>query len=169
MSLPEKHIDDYTFFYKGRLSQWYGGFKGQESSFNYNNITFNCAEQFMMYSKACLFKDTVSAQSILQTSNPREQQLLGRKVDNFDQSIWNTSKFDLVLLGNILKFSQNPPLLSFLLSCRNNFVEASPIDGIWGIKIGIDKISAIHTNPSTWRGDNLLGLALTKTKLLLQP
>ena len=43
----------------------------------------------MMYRKAILFNDRISAQKILSASTPREQKRLGRLVKNFDTGIWD--------------------------------------------------------------------------------
>nr|WP_281274574.1 NADAR domain-containing protein [Brevibacillus nitrificans] len=46
-------------------------------------ITFNCAEQAMMYGKAVLFHDRKIAEKVLKAAEPREQKQLGRLVKNF--------------------------------------------------------------------------------------
>lgn len=43
-----------------------------------------------------------------------------------------------------------------------NLVEASPYDGIWGIKMGVDDPEI--RNPKAWKGENLLGEILTKLR-----
>ena len=49
-------------------------------------------------------------------------------------------KVDVVVKGNIAKFSQNEKLLDFLLSTDDKIlVEASPKDTVWGI--GLDESS----------------------------
>ena len=40
------------------------------------------------------------------------------------------------------------------------FVEASPLDYIWGVKLAADNPAVV--NMKTWRGYNLLGYALTE-------
>ena len=49
----------FTLFWHGPFSQWY------PCEFASNGLKFNCAEQFMMYSKAILFGDLQAAQKIL--------------------------------------------------------------------------------------------------------
>ena len=44
--------EKYVFFWGGVFSQWY------KSNFTLDGITFNTAEQYMMYKKAMLFEDT---------------------------------------------------------------------------------------------------------------
>ncbi len=72
-------------------------------------------------------------------------------------------KFDIVVNGNMLKFSQNEELKNFLLSTNNKILaEASPYDKIWGIGIGQDDKDAY--NIDKWKGENLLGKALMKVR-----
>ncbi|MDE6363162.1 MAG: NADAR family protein, partial [Lachnospiraceae bacterium] len=76
-------------------------------------------------------------------------------------------KYAIVLNGNYLKFSQNPQLKNFLLHPGNKvLVEASPYDGIWGIKMAQTEQTA--QNPLHWRGQNLLGFALMEVRDVLR-
>lgn len=147
----------YHFFWRGPLSQW------RVSHFKEDDIMYCCAEQYMMYKKALLFKDTETANAILETSAPKEHQLLGRQVKNFNQDIWNQHAKDIVYQGNLLKFTQNPKLLDELLATGDKIlVEASPIDRIWGI--GLDEDAALTTPDVEWEGLNWLGEVLTRVK-----
>lgn len=133
-----------------------------------NNIdhTFVSAEQLMMYKKAILFKDYETANLILKSNNQAEIKKLGRKVSNFNSSVWDKHKFNIVTKGNLLKFSQNKDLKKALLSTKDNIlVEASPYDKVWGI--GLDASQAAITDPSEWPGENLLGKALMEVRAKL--
>lgn len=150
--------EQYYFFWNGPLSQWYS------SPFTDNSgIKYCTAEQYMMYQKAIIFDDDYIAKQILKTSNPKEQKALGRKVSNFDASVWNKVAQHVVYEGNYFKFTQNPKLLKFLLDIDNEvFVEASPYDRIWGI--GMNETQAKITPANEWNGTNWLGLVLTKLR-----
>jgi ribA/ribD-fused uncharacterized protein len=76
-------------------------------------------------------------------------------------------RFDLVVAGNIAKFSQVPELLTHILETGDAvLVEASPLDRIWGIGMGE---SHVHAKvPSRWQGLNLLGFALMKARASLR-
>lgn len=63
-----------TFFWQGPFSQWH------HSRFTVSDRQFFCAEQFMMYCKAVLFRDTECAAKILQSPTPQQQKALGRQV-----------------------------------------------------------------------------------------
>ena len=76
---------------------------------------------------------------------------------------WSGSRFELVVEGNLAKFSQAPLLAGYLRSTAPKvLVEASPRDLIWGIGLGASNPRA--GLPSEWRGKNLLGFALTEVR-----
>ena len=88
---------------------------------------------------------------------------LGRQIKHFDEQIWLEQRFDIVVKGNYLKFSQNPELKQFLLNTSYRvIVEASPVDPIWGIGMAADHRDA--ANPKRWKGLNLLGFALMQVR-----
>lgn len=122
-----------------------------------------CMEQFMMAQKAELFGDEEIRKEIMQCSDPKQIKALGRKVRNFDETVWNKVKYSIVLNGNFMKFTQNAELREFLLSTGDDIlVEASPYDAIWGIRMSANNENA--ENPMKWRGQNLLGFALMEVR-----
>lgn len=142
---------------KSCLSQWW------EVDFVIDNINYKSAEHYMMAEKARLFKDDETLQKMLQYKTPAEAKKLGRQVQNFDASRWEQNRYDIVKKANWHKFSQNEPLLAFLLTTKNRIlVEASPVDNIWGIGLAADHRDA--QNPELWRGLNLLGFALMEVR-----
>lgn len=143
----------YTFFWSGPFSNW------DKSPFEIDGVKFNCGEQYMMYSKAKLFKDNKIATEILQTSNPKIQKLLGRKIQNFNSSLWDKECREIMLKGLKAKFLQNPKHLESLRKVKDTtMVEASPLDRIWGI--GYDSKNALE-NINDW-GENRLGKILNQ-------
>lgn len=170
--------DEYIFFTKSFLSQWYGAFKNQESSFvtffngedykskedkNIVMAKVNCAEQAMMLHKASLFKDKETFDKILKATHPKDQKALGREVKNFDQILWDNNRLSIVTRVNIEKFSQNSSLKRKLISTENRIlVEAAPWDKVWGIGMGVDDPDIL--DEKKWKGLNLLGLSLMLTR-----
>lgn len=147
----------FEFFFgkQSYLSQFY------PCSFLEDEIKFNCAEQYMMYRKALLFKDQTIANQILKTNNPVQLKKLGRMVQGFEETTWTKNREEIVYQGNWLKFSQNPKLKEHLLSTNHKIlVEASPYDKIWGIGFDCDKALA---NQHRW-GLNLLGKILMQVR-----
>ncbi|SKA43723.1 hypothetical protein SAMN04488128_106243 [Chitinophaga eiseniae] len=135
------------------LSQWW------VAPFRENGITYPTAEHWMMAGKARLFNDEVVLQRILKAKTPAEAKKLGRQVRQFDPAVWDEHKSNIVIAGNLLKFSQHPELKEFLINTKDRvLVEASPVDTIWGIGMKSDHEHV--ENPLRWRGQNLLGYAL---------
>ena len=133
--------------------QWY------KCEFTDGGLTFNCTEQYMMYEKARLFGDLITAEKILNETDPDKMRKLGREIKNFDDKIWNKNKYSIVYVGNYLKFSQNEQLKQYILSTKRTvLVEASPYDAVWGVKMGAENEDI--NCPDQWQGQNLLGFAL---------
>ena len=158
---------EYLFFWghqKGKagvskscFSQWY------ESPFQEEGKRFVTAEHYMMYHKAKLFGDTAIAEKVLAATNPGDAKALGRQVSGFNEQTWLKHRFDIVVDANLVKFSQNPELKTFLLNTSNHvLVEASPVDKIWGIGLAQDDTAS--ENPNRWKGLNLLGFALMEVR-----
>ncbi|WP_337102859.1 NADAR family protein [Paenibacillus sp. YIM B09110] len=139
------------------LSQWW------DSPFRVEGEQYSCAEQYMMAEKARLFDDEEMLEAIMKAKHPKEMKNYGRAVKGFDVEIWESRCYDFVLQGNLAKFGQNAELLNFMKSSKNRiFVEASPVDRIWGI--GLSKDHPDVNNPLLWQGKNLLGFALTEVR-----
>lgn len=150
-------MSNYEFFWSGPFSQWY------KAPFIIDGRKFNTCEQWMMWNKAMLFNDTETAEAILKTSDPRQQKALGRAVKNFDDAKWMAVAYDIVVQGNRSKFTQNPQLFETLKATGDKtLVEASPYDRRWGIGMGEDDPGI--EDPKNWRGENLLGKALTQVR-----
>lgn len=163
--------DDFVFFWghedRGKgltkvcLSQWY------QCPFVVEGQYYNCAEQYMMAEKARIFGDEEIRQQILAEYSQMAMKKLGRKVRDYDDEIWKEKRFDVVVKGNIAKFSQNEKLLDFLLSTDDKIlVEASPKDTVWGI--GLDESSPEAIQPRKWKGENLLGFVLMEVRDILK-
>jgi len=149
----------YTFFFTevSPFSQWH------RCLFTAGELTFICAEQYMMHGKAILFGDREIAAEIIAADHPKTHKALGRKVKGFDDKVCKANREAIVLAGNRLKFEQNPDLKAALLATRGTvLVEASPYDRIWGIGLAAKDPRA--QNEATWQGQNLLGKILTKLR-----
>ena len=71
---------------KACFSQWY------DCRFSADGIVYNTAEQYMMAQKALLFGDTATHSEIMSASHPKQFKALGRRIQGFDEDIWNRSK-----------------------------------------------------------------------------
>lgn len=139
------------------LSQWW------PAAFTVEGVEYATAEHFMMAEKARLFGDAEIARRIVEADGPQEAKALGREVRGFDGDTWKEHRSDVVVRGNLAKFSQNPLLAAFLTGTGETvLVEASPRDAIWGIGLGAENPRA--GRPEEWRGLNLLGFALMEVR-----
>jgi ribA/ribD-fused uncharacterized protein len=120
-----------------------------------------------MYMKATLFHDNSTAQQILHATTPFDAKRLGRQVKPFDAKMWDEQCENVVLRACLMKFHQNSELRNFLLSLGDSIIaEASPHDRIWGI--GLAPTNPQAKNPATWKGRNLLGKVLMRTRAALR-
>ncbi|MEO8404579.1 MAG: NADAR family protein [Chitinophagaceae bacterium] len=143
------------------FSQWW------IAPFEVDGITYKTAEHWMMAEKARLFNDTDILQEILNSNTAAEVKKKGRLIKGFDPVKWEQEKFELVVQGNLHKFSSDDKLKEFLLNTNDRvIVEASPVDAIWGIGLAADDPDI--QNPSNWKGENLLGYALMEVRDILK-
>ncbi len=142
------------------FSQWYA------ASFQSDDIDYQTAEHYMMAEKARLFNSPEILDQILKSKHPGAAKKLGREIQNFSETQWLQKRFEIVVKGNVLKFSQNDALRQYLLSTGNRIlVEASPIDKIWGIGLAANDANVSH--PKRWPGLNLLGFALMEARQMI--
>ncbi|WP_426349763.1 NADAR family protein [Alloiococcus sp. CFN-8] len=153
----------YVFFWheydkNGYLSNWY------ESPFVIDDFKYRNVEQYVMAQKAKLFHDADGYTAILRASTPKECKALGKLVKPFDAELWDANKVRIMTEGNRAKFQQNPDLMEKLLDTGEALLaEASPYDGVWGIKLAAEDAALI--SPSEWPGQNLLGSILMELRL----
>ena len=139
--------DDVVLFWHppSDFSQW------TRSPFTEDLVEYNCAEQFMMASKARLFGDDTALSAILASNDPREQKRLGRRVRHFDHELWQSHCENIVLQGTLAKFSQNNEMRFALLQTGDRrLAEASPHDNPWGI--GLSACDPRASSPDSWCG-----------------
>jgi len=154
-------VNGLCLFWKSWLSNW------TTSPMLIDSVRYTCVEQYMMSMKARRFGDYITLKNIMGTSSPKEQKDYGRMVQNFNEPLWYDVALEVVTRATVEKYRQNPQLL-IKLQCLGDveFVEASPIDKVWGIGLGTDNPDAADKNK--WLGQNLLGQAITKAKMLIE-
>ncbi len=162
MRVTDKHV---CFW-----NEWPSNWHPAEFDIEVNGVNchFYNTEQYFMYMKAIVFGDEEIAKQILEDGNPRKVKALGRKVQNYDDAVWNEKRYQIMLKANVAKFSQNEDLKQMLLSPEyegHGFVEASPYDKVWGVRM-------FESNPdiddeTKWKGLNLLGKILDETRRII--
>ena len=98
------------------FSQWWN------SPFFVENVIYKTSEHWMMAQKALLFGDKDIFEKIITSKSPGEAKELGRQVNNFDASVWEEKRFDIVLQGNLHKFGQHKELKEFLLNTKERIL-----------------------------------------------
>lgn len=141
----------------GIFSNWY------PSPFAVEGHTYQNVEQYFMAEKAKLFGDMPRYHAILTSHDPAQQKKLGREVTPFDSALWDRHKYDVMKAGNRAKYAQNEELRQALLATGSRpLAEASPYDGIWGIRLSAKR--AAWVSPEQWPGENLLGRLLMELR-----
>jgi hypothetical protein len=165
--VPQTDSKPIFFFHEtdeatGFLSNWfYSPFFDPQSG-----SLFPTVETYIMYHKAILFDDPVSAALILAASTPKEAKALGRMtaLNTFSEPVWAAHRGRIAEVGCWLKFSSDPMLSHRLTNTAPcPLAEASPHDAIWGIGISVQQAES-GLAP---RGENILGLALATVRTLL--
>jgi hypothetical protein len=134
---------------------------GWMSNWSYYKITedgksFPTMEHYMIYHKAILMGDEMSAARILGMRIPSEVKRVGRHIIPFDEKKWHEHREAIVIRGLRLKRDQHESIREKLIQTRDAILaEASPYDAIWGI--GIFNTHEHAFDPSRWPGQNLLG------------
>lgn len=142
------------------LSNWF------YADFVVDGIKFNSGEQYMMYSKAKIFGDIATTAKILATDDFKTIKKLGRMVKPYDDKIWSANREQIMYLGLLAKFEQNPDLKQQLLDTGDAILaECAQLDKIWGI--GLRMTSPNRFYPEKWKGKNLLGKTLMAVRATL--
>ena len=92
---------------------------------------------------------------------------IGRSVRGFGNAIRARERENTVLAGTFAKFSHSPEMKHHILGTGNKLLaEASSFGQVWGMGLRADDLDA-H-DPHLWRGNNLLGQALSTAGDLLR-
>lgn len=172
----ERRTDSAVYFVGGPFSQWYKDknptkrqftqFVLDDSGYLYD---FNCAEQYMMASKAKLFpcrENDITFEAIMNSNDPGTQKELGRQVKNFDVDVWVKHARDIVFRANIQKFKRQE-LYDYLMGTEDKLiVEGAIYDPVWGVKLRWSDPTI--EDVSNWRGTNWLGQVLMKVRETLR-
>jgi hypothetical protein len=125
------------------------------------------SEKAIMVCKAASMGDKDSFLAIAKSAEPKSCKALGRKVQNWNQAVWDKIVCSVAYHVVYQKFAKNDEIQKHLLATGNALmVEATVNDSNWGI--GIDMGMPDVTIPSKWNGYNILGWALTEVRKTLR-
>ena len=151
--------DEYVYFYSDKtpFSNW-----NITPGIKYDGHEFNNSEALFMYLKAKVFRDDVMAERIVPL-DPKAAKRCGRLVRPYSDEIWERERENAMYTALKAKLEASEEFRNALLKDEyrgKTFVEASPYDKIWGIKLSVAEAYA----GKEWRGLNLLGKLLTELR-----
>lgn len=151
------YTDMHVYFWRNKtpFSNFY------RRPFTYKGYNLQFSEQGFMLEKAFLF-DPSKVDAIAKATQPDKAKALGRAVQNYDDTVWSSVRYDKIVEVLRAKFKE-PFMRDILLRTGDRIiVEASPYDRIWGV--GLDVEDTRILDEKNWRGQNLLGKALMEVR-----
>ena len=164
-----KVTDKYVLFWSGEFSNFYpyGNLKEDETrhveplNFRNSDGVWKTSEHYYMWMKAKYFHNEAIAALIKTVPHPSLAKKLCRDMEGFDAKQWSAVQFYAMHRALYSKFSSVEKCKKKLLSDKykgKHFVEASPLDTIWGI--GLHFRDPLAEDEKNWKGQNLLGKCL---------
>jgi ribA/ribD-fused uncharacterized protein len=125
-----------------------------KTRFIYDGREWNSSEEAIMFLKATTFDDVEIAKQILENKNPFEARRLGRKVKNFNETLWRQVRENYVPHILKAKFNQVPHLREWLLSSDDAIQVETGYDKTWSIRLPVGGVN----HPNNWAeyGENFL-------------
>lgn len=154
--------DKHVAFWGSEFSNFY------PCKFTFDGVEWKSSEQCFMAQKAKFFNDEETYNLILKAETPEEAKKLGRLVKNYDDEKWSEVREEKMYNAVLQKFLQNNNLQLLITrkDLRNKtFVEGSPFDGIYGVKM--DYRNPNIDDEENWNGTNLLGKILCNVRSYL--
>lgn len=148
------HYENDIIFYYGE-DDLYSNF--YPSPYCYNGLMFATVEHGFQWEKAITFGDLASAAAIVASDDPGEAKYLGSLIKNYDDNTWLSKRVNVMGKHVKCKFEQNNKLYLSIVkdySDGHTWAEASRKDSTWGI--GKSYSQAKGSDPSTWKGENLM-------------
>ena len=140
-------------------------------------VTFKTAEAYYQSRKAVMAGDKQRYYKIVEAATPSETKKIAREI-KLDSAAWNRVREKYMMETLKLKFTQNPDLMSKLMSPEMDgkmFVEASPWDTFWGagrdektLVKEIQKTGCVSLHDGKYHAvvaTNMLGKLLTKFQI----
>ena len=116
-------------------------------------------EHYYQAMKATEFGDADMLKKIIKTKTAKAVKSAGKKVQNFNQEVWDAKKQEFMRIGVRAKFVQHPAIQTKLLETGDKLIGfADARDTFWAIGTSMSTEKA--KMPSKWRGENRLGKLL---------
>ena len=158
--------EDIVFFFsKDPENKEFSSF--YDTVFKLDDVEYKSAEHAFQAIKSKTFGDDEHFAKILKAKSAQSAKSFGKKVEKFEESVWNEKKDEVMKSILRAKFSQNPEIRKKLLDTGDKLLaEANPRDTYWGI--GTSSSTAIAKNPTKWKGQNKLGKMLMELRTELR-
>ena len=112
-------------------------------------LNFRFAEMAIMACKAALFRDFATFDAILVCSDSRQAKSLGRRVQNFQQSVWDAHQCGIVKDVTIAKLAWDDFKQTLVQTNDSVIVECEPGDWVWGCALHASDTNVYY--PERWK------------------
>ena len=122
------------------------------------NQQFATSEHFIQYQKAMYFRDSSTANAILNSSMPYEAKRLSYQINGSNQSKWKEHAYHLCFPGVKENFLQNPDLLNILHTTKLLTIAEASLDKTWSTGISIwdrNTLTQSHWHSPGWMSEML--------------
>ena len=141
----------------GFLSNWY------PVDIVVDGKRFSSTEQYIMYRKCMILEDETAAKQVMATDDLEQQQAIGRKAQNYNNTVWDGICQVIAMRGLLAKFSQHDDLKQKLLETGDAYlVECAKSDRRWACGVGL--YDEAKRDIDLWKGKNILGFALMEVR-----
>ena len=134
------------------------------SPFTINGQQFHSSEQWIQYQKSLLFRDSYTANLILQSETPMECKRLSYRINGVDNEKWKNEGYEICFDGAREKFAQNSSLLSLLKTTTLKILAEATLDWLWGTGVTLKDTCALNMDKWTsteWLSHMLLNIQET--------
>ena len=159
IDLSTRRLPDYILDTESTHAFW--GASDRCSNFHpkpfcHDGVDYLTVEQGMMAAKAKCFSDRKAYDAIMNSTTPVDAKFLGRRVRNYDDQVWSERRLREVYALKRSQALQHDEIRNWYLHRHTwEFVEASPVDRIWGVGLSPSDYGVYDRRQ--WRGQNLLG------------
>ena len=133
------------------------------SEFVVGSNKYNCMEQFLMFSKAMKFGDTVTANKILREPKPHQQKNLGKKVAGFNKDTWEGSLHTVLIQGLTAKFTQHQYCKDVLKATGTRQIGEATKEMPYGIGMNLKHPDLLVSSKWDTKG-NIMGKCLMEVR-----
>ena len=112
-------------------------------------LNFRFAELAIMACKAALFRDFATFDAILVCSDSRQAKSLGRRVQNFQQTVWDAHQCGIVKDVTIAKLAWDDFKHTLIQTNDSVIVECEPGDWVWGCALHASDSNVYY--PGRWK------------------